>query len=73
MELEFTKNNATGEEMYYGTHSSGLEMYIIPKKGYSKTYAIFGTRYGSVDSEFVVPGETEVTKVPDGIAHYLEH
>lgn len=73
MELKFAKNKATGEELYYGTHSSGLEMYIIPKKGYSKTYAIFGTRYGSVDSEFVVPGETEVTKVPDGIAHYLEH
>lgn len=73
MELKFTKNKATGEELYYGTHSSGLEMYIIPKKGYSKTYAIFGTRYGSVDSEFVVPDETEVTKVPDGIAHYLEH
>lgn len=73
MELKFTKNKATGEELYYGTHSSGLEMYIIPKKGYSKTYAIFGTRYGSVDSEFVVPGETETTKVPDGIAHYLEH
>ena len=73
MELKFTKNKATGEELYYGTHSSGLEMYIIPKKGYSKTYAIFGTRYGSVDSEFVVPGETEATKVPDGIAHYLEH
>lgn len=73
MELKFAKNKATGEELYYGTHSSGLEMYIIPKKGYSKTYAIFGTRYGSVDSEFVVPDETEVTKVPDGIAHYLEH
>lgn len=73
MELEFTKSSVTGEEMYYGTHSSGLGVYIIPKKGYSKTYAIFGTRYGSVDSKFIVPGETEVTEVPDGIAHYLEH
>ena len=26
-----------------------------------------------MDSEFIVPGETEPTKVPDGIAHYLEH
>lgn len=73
MELEFKKSNTTGEELYYGTHSSGLGVYIIPKKGYSKTYAIFGTRYGSVDSKFIVPGETEVTEVPDGIAHYLEH
>ena len=73
MELKYTKNSVTGEEMYCGTHSSGLGIYIIPKKGYSKTYAIFGTRYGSVDSKFVVPGEKELTEVPDGIAHYLEH
>lgn len=73
MELQYKKNEKTGEELYYGTHSSGLGIYIIPKKDYSKTYAIFGTRYGSVDSSFVVPGENELTEVPDGIAHYLEH
>lgn len=73
MELQYKKNDKTGEELYYGTHSSGLGIYIIPKKDYSKTYAIFGTRYGSVDSKFVVPGEKELTEVPDGIAHYLEH
>ncbi len=73
MNLKHETNSITGEEMYHGVHSSGLGVYIIPKKGYSKTYAIFGTRYGSVDSKFVVPGETEATEVPDGIAHYLEH
>lgn len=73
MELQYRKNDKTGEELYYTTHSLGLGIYIIPKKDYSKTYAIFGTRYGSVDSKFVVPGESELTEVPDGIAHYLEH
>lgn len=73
MELTFRKNELTGESMYCGVHSSGLGIYIIPKKEYSGSYAIFGTRYGSVDSKFIVPGETEVTEVPDGIAHYLEH
>ena len=73
MELQYRKNDKTGEELYYTRHSSGLGIYIIPKKDYSKTYAIFGTRYGSVDSKFVVPGESELTEVPDGIAHYLEH
>lgn len=73
MELQYRKNDKTGEELYYTTHSSGLGIYIIAKKDYSKTYAIFGTRYGSVDSKFVVPGESELTEVPDGIAHYLEH
>lgn len=73
MELNFIKSSITGEELYYGKHLSGLGVYIIPKKDYSKAYAIFGTRYGSVDSKFVVPGESELTEVPDGIAHYLEH
>ncbi len=73
--LNFTKqeNPYTGEVLYSAKHESGLGVYIIPKEEYSGTYAIFGTRYGSVDSEFVVPGETEAITVPDGIAHYLEH
>lgn len=73
MELEKKYSEITGETLYSGKHKSGLEIFILPKPEYSGTYAIFGTRYGSVDSEFIVPGETEPTKVPDGIAHYLEH
>lgn len=73
MELKHIESEITGEEMYYCIHSSGLGIYLIPKKDYSKTYAVFGTRYGSVDSKFIVPGEKEITEVPDGIAHYLEH
>lgn len=73
MKLQKRVNQKTGEELYTGKHSSGLEVCIMPRKGYSKSYAIFGTRYGSVDSKFVVPGEEQVTEVPDGIAHYLEH
>lgn len=66
MELNCRKNALTGEVMYSGRHNSGLRIYIFPKKDYSGTYAIFGTHYGSVDSEFVVPGESESIKVPDG-------
>lgn len=73
MKLTKRENMRTGETIYCGKHSSGLDIYIMPRKGYSQNYAIFGTKYGSVDSEFIVPGEKEVTKVPDGIAHYLEH
>ena len=73
MKLNKKTNSLTGETLYYGTHSSGLDIYIMPKEGYSGSYAIFGTKYGSVDSKFIVPGEKEVTEVPDGIAHYLEH
>ena len=71
--MQIIRDKQTGESVYYKKHESGLNIYIMPRKGYSSSYAIFGTKYGSVDSEFIVPGETEVTKVPDGIAHYLEH
>lgn len=73
MNLKVRKNEITGEAVYYGKSASGLDVFIMPRKDYSASYAIFGTKYGSVDSEFIVPGETEITSVPDGIAHYLEH
>lgn len=66
-------NETLNEEMLFSEHESGLKVYVFPKKGFSKYYAIYGTEYGSIDREFVVPGDTEKTVVPDGIAHYLEH
>lgn len=71
--MEKLYDKLTGEHIFHKKHESGLNIYIMPRKGYSANYAIFGTKYGSVDSEFIVPGENTVTKVPDGIAHYLEH
>lgn len=66
-------SNVTGEVLYHKKHESGLDIYIMPRKDYSNGYAIFGTKYGSVDSHFQIPGEDTATEVPDGIAHYLEH
>ncbi len=59
-------------EYYEIDHSSGLKIFVYPKKGYKSTYAIFGTNYGSVNTKFKVDGGEPIT-VPDGIAHYLEH
>ena len=67
------KVGVTGEVLYHKKHESGLDVYIMPRKDYRAGYAIFGTKYGSVDSEFIVPGDKDITVVPDGIAHYLEH
>ncbi len=68
--IEYKKYN---ELLYRYEHPSGLNCVVIPKKGYYKKYATFSTQYGSVDNEFIIPGENEPTKVPDGIAHFLEH
>ncbi|WP_456271485.1 EF-P 5-aminopentanol modification-associated protein YfmH [Bacillus sp. AK031] len=61
------------EELYYEKMNNGLQVYVLPKKGFNKTYATFTTKYGSIDNHFVPKGDTEFTKVPDGIAHFLEH
>ncbi|MCX7749693.1 MAG: insulinase family protein [Clostridia bacterium] len=68
--IEYKKIN---EVMHVYEHKSGLKAFVIPKKGYSKKYATFATHYGSINNEFTSPGDTESTKVPDGIAHFLEH
>ncbi len=73
MQLNKIENSTIGELMYVGEHESGLGVFIIPKKGFVKKYAIFGTRYGSIDSNFIPKDESEPVTVPDGIAHFLEH
>ncbi|MFB5194204.1 EF-P 5-aminopentanol modification-associated protein YfmH [Neobacillus sp. KR4-4] len=61
------------EELYHEKLANGLNVYILPKKGFNKTFATFTTKYGSVDNTFVPLGKEEYVKVPDGIAHFLEH
>ncbi len=60
------------EKCTVATHSSGLKVYLCEKKDFSANYAIFGTHYGSIDTEFSV-GNGEMITVPEGIAHFLEH
>lgn len=61
------------EELYYEKLENGLDVYILPKKGFNKTFATFTTKYGSVDNQFVPLDGKDFVKVPDGIAHFLEH
>ncbi len=58
------------ERYYHIKHQSGLNIYVFPKK-MTNTYALFATKYGSIDNHFKT-SEGEFS-VPDGIAHYLEH
>lgn len=61
------------ETLYNETLDNGLDVYILPKRGFSKTFVTFTTKYGSIDRTFVPRGKTEEVTVPDGIAHFLEH
>lgn len=54
-------------------HPSGLTMLLCPMEGYSSTFALFATEYGSIDTSFKRSDEADFVTVPAGIAHYLEH
>mgnify|MGYP000896387176 FL=1 len=73
MDFEKIEYKKAGEVLYSYEHDSGLKAFVIPRRGYLKKYAAFATNYGSIDSEFIIPGQEDVTRVPDGIAHFLEH
>ena len=60
-----------GEEVFHATLPNGLPVYIVPKKGFLRKYALFATRYGGMDMRFEKDGQWLDT--PAGIAHYLEH
>jgi len=65
--------DAALEETYYRcAHPSGLEIQVCPKEGYSSAYAVFSTKYGSIDTNIVQP-DGSTTKIPEGTAHFLEH
>ena len=71
MEIKEVKSERVAEKYYKINHPSGLTIYVYPKEGYNSAYAIFGTRYGSINTKFSVD-DGDIITVPDGIAHYSQ-
>ena len=67
------KNELLNDSYFEIDHKSGFKIFVYPKENYSSAYAVFGTKYGSIDTCFRVEGNEEFTTVPEGIAHFLEH
>ena len=65
MKIEIITNEKLAESVYIYKHQSGLEVRVLPKEGYDSVYAVFGTKYGSVDVTFSRDGNGAVT-VTDG-------
>ena len=69
------KNNIKGLDITYYTETleNGFNIILVPmldKKNYFITYA---TKFGSDITTFTPNDSKEEIKVPDGIAHFLEH
>ncbi|MCL5064173.1 MAG: insulinase family protein [Firmicutes bacterium] len=70
---EILRQERLDERIHQLVLPSGLKISVLPRPGFTKTYATFATHYGSIDNAFKVPDETRQVAVPDGIAHFLEH
>ena len=71
--MQIIENKKINEKLYIEKLENGLTVMVVPKPGVKKKYIIWGTNYGSLDNKFIVPGEENITEVPDGVAHFLEH
>ena len=60
-----------GETLYSAELPNGLQLRVVPKKGFATFYAAFAANYGGADRRFELDGETIDT--PPGVAHFLEH
>lgn len=73
MDKEIIVSRQSGDQCVHVKHDSGLDIYIMPMEGYHTSFAMFGTKYGSINTRFRLKGEEDYAEVPEGIAHFLEH
>ena len=71
--MEIIENKQINEKVYIETLENGMKILVVPKKNTEKKYIIWGTKFGSIDNHFIEPKTGKEIKVPDGVAHYLEH
>ena len=60
-----------GEGYFEARLPNGMLLRVVPKRGFAQKYAFVGVDFGSIDTAFTLDGKP--CRVPDGIAHYLEH
>ncbi len=71
--IQYIKNDILDEGYYSVDHKSGLKIFVYPKEEYTSTYAVFGTKYGSIDTRFKRSDRDDFIEIPAGTAHFLEH
>lgn len=71
--IEVIDNEILSESIHKTVLKNGLEVYICVKKGFTKKIGMFGTKYGSINNDFIDIITGKRINVPDGVAHFLEH
>lgn len=70
--MQILHSDYINESVHYEKLTSGLDVYIMPKRHFAKKYAFFGTKYGGTHNTFK-DESGKVVQMPNGIAHFLEH
>lgn len=60
-----------GETLCRETLPNGLQIAVVPRRGFARSVAYLVTDFGSIHTEFELEGVRRT--VPAGVAHYLEH
>ena len=50
-------NEKFNEHVYHDVLDNGLDVYLIPKTDFHKTFVTFTTNYGSLDQTFIPIGK----------------
>lgn len=72
MNIKEVKNDLLNEKYYDIDHPSGLKILVMPKENYASSYAVFATKYGSIDT-MIQMKDGSFKEIPEGTAHFLEH
>ena len=71
--MQIIENIKLKEKLYVEKLENGLTIMILPRKTTQKKYAMWGVNFGSIDNHFINPDNNKEIKIPDGVAHFLEH
>ena len=71
--MKTIKLNGVDEVIYYKKLDNGLDVYLYNKEDANNNYVTFTTKFGSIYNEFIPINKSKMIKVPNGIAHFLEH
>ena len=71
--MQVIENLKLKEKLYIEKLDNGLTVMIIPKENTRKKYITWGVNFGSIDNNFINPKTKKEIKIPDGVAHFLEH
>ncbi|WZE73962.1 EF-P 5-aminopentanol modification-associated protein YfmH [Macrococcus sp. CCM 2573] len=69
--MKKTYYRSIDESLYEYQLDNGLDLFIIPKKGFKKSYVTLTAKYGSIHNDFYL--DDQLIHMPKGIAHFLEH